>query len=504
MSRLARNISANVLSNAWSTALSLLLTPLYVHYLGVESYGLIGFYMSWLAILSLLDTGISATAVREIAWLSARPGEAGTIPTLLRTLEVVYWGVLLALGVVMLAGAWWLGAVWFEATVVPPAVIRTALMLMVLSLMVQMPSGLYVGGLMGLQRQVEASALVAGFGTLRAAGALAVLAAVPDVRAFFAWQILASALQTGAMRGRLLSCIRDTGAARFSRTTLRGIGGFAGGMSLVTALSLVLAQMDKMILSRFVSLEAFGFYMLAWTVASGLSRVAGPFLQAFNPRFTELVSRGDEQALSRIVRLASQLTSAIVLPPAAMIAVLPQVILLVWIGDATIAAAAAPLLTVLTVGTLLPACAYPALTVLYSRNHLRPVIALNAVAVIVLLPLVTWMAARYGSIGTAFCWAVYGLVSYVAYLMLGLKGLPGMRVTASMLRDFAAPALVSFGVAAATWRLTTHVEGRVAMAAVVAAGLLAGWTATLLVCRDVFRIAMQRLRWPANGTLWSA
>jgi O-antigen/teichoic acid export membrane protein len=504
VSRLSRNVSANVLSNAWATALSLLLTPLYIAFIGVESYGLIGFYMSWTAILGMFDTGISTTAIRETAWLAARAGESAQIPTLVRSLETAYSGILVVLGTALLIAAALFGADWFQAATIPAEVIRTSLMLMVVSLVTQMPAGLYLGGLMGLQRQVEASSLVALFGTTRAAGAVAVLAAMPDIRAFFAWQIVIGAAQTAVMRRSLMRAIRGMGPSRLSLEMLRALGHFAGGMTLVTALSLVVAQMDKFILSRRVSLEVFGLYALAWTVAAGLSRVAAPFLQAFGPHFTELLSRGDEEGLARQVRIASQLTSAIVLPPAALFTLVPRSILLAWVGDPAVAAGAAPLLAVLTIGTLLLACSYPALSVLYSRSRLRPVIALNFSAAVVLLPLLLWTTARFGAIGAAGCWAVYGFAMYVAYHVLGLQGLPGISVRGAILRDFVAPGLSAFAIALVTREWAAQVDGRLALAGVVAAGLLAGWTVSAAVCRDVSRIAVERLRWYARRGLWSA
>src|SRR4051812_10464997 len=105
MNTLGRNILANIFSNVWVTALLLLLTPLYISLLGVESYGLIGFYLSCIAILGILDMGISATAVREIAWLAARPEGKPQIPVLLRTLEVVYWALVSLFGAGMLSAA---------------------------------------------------------------------------------------------------------------------------------------------------------------------------------------------------------------------------------------------------------------------------------------------------------------------------------------------------------------------------------------------------------------
>ena len=79
--------------------------------------------------------------------------------------------------------------------------------------------------------------------------------------------------------------------AKFSLAMLQSTKGFMGAAALIAVLGIILAQADKMILTRFITLEAFGFYMLAWTVASGFSRVATPLIQAYSPRFTELVSK---------------------------------------------------------------------------------------------------------------------------------------------------------------------------------------------------------------------
>ncbi len=495
MSFLGKNISANLLSNVWLTALMLFLTPLYVRFLGVESYGLIGFYLSWIAIFGILDTGISATAVREIAWLAARPEEKEKIPALLLSLEVVYWGVVLILGVGILVGAWFFGASWFQAKDLPPELVRDALMLMAVSLVVQVPIGLYIGGLMGLQRQVECSGLLALFGTVRGFGAVIVLYLIsPDIRVFFLWQIVACVLQTGVMRWLLLKRVRiDRYPARFSLGILRSVKAFAGGMILITALSIVITQMDKVILSRLVSLEVFGFYMLAWAVASGLSRVATPLMQAFNPRFTELVSRRDDEALAKQARLVSQLMSVLILPPAALILFFSKPILLAWIGNSAVAVGAWPILAVMVVGTALSACSYPALSILYSKKQLRPVVAVNFFSLIILLPLLILVVAHFGVMGAAFCWGLYGLTQYIAYQAYGLRGIPKTSLIPSILRDFVVPCVVSLVVAGMAWYWLSGVKERMATVVLLGLGLVVGWAAALLVCKDLLKIVMEKL-----------
>lgn len=496
MNLLARNISANLVANVWSTGLALILTPVYIRLLGVESYGLIGFYLSWTAILGILDTGISATATREIAWRTARPSEAPTIPSLVRSLEVSYWAIIMTVGVVLFVAAANAGSTLFRDTTIPRATMRTALLLMVGSLVVQVPSGLYNAGLVGLQRQVEASAFVALFGTVRGAGAVVALSVMqPDIRVFFAWQIAASILQTGVMRATLVRAVRVEGhPAQFSVPLLRSVRRFAGGMSVVTALGLVMGQADKLVLAPLVSLQAFGLYMVASTVASGLSRVAGPFLQAFGPRFTELVSVGDTTELARYVRIASQLTYAILLPPAAMLVLLPHAILFAWTGDAEVAEGAAPLLAILTVGTLFTACSYPALSILYSTGRVRPVIAMNAAIIAVMLPMLLFAVHEYGAIGAASCWLACGLALYTAYPVMGLSGLPGGLVLATF-RDFVPPTLAATAVAGIVWQLSLHMQGRMPVISLIGAGLLTGWTAAAAVCPEIMRIMSRTLKW---------
>lgn len=503
MKTLERNISANILSNIWLTALLLLLTPIYVSLLGVEAYGLMGFYLSWIAILGILDTGISATAVRELAWLAARPEGKKAIPVLLRTLEVVYWGIVSLLGAGILSGAWIFGADWFQTKDLAPEVVRDAMMLMAFSLVAQVPSGLYIGGLIGLQRQVQCAVAVTLFGTVRGFGAVLVLyLTTPDIRVFFLWQIATSAIQTGVTRWLLFKALRvDHNPGRFCVTTLRSIRGFAGGMIVITALGIVLTQADKMLLSRVVSLEAFGFYTLAWTVASGLSRVATPLIQAFAPHFTELISRGDETALASAVHLASQLMSALILPPAALIVFLAQPILLAWTDNQAVAIGAAPILVVMAAGTALSACSYPALSILYSRKRLRPVIVVNLLSVFILLPSLALAILYFGVMGAAFIWGVYGLILYVAYETCGLRSIPNASLRASMLRDFVAPCAVSFAVAGIAGPWLSAVGGTMKFVVLLGFALIIGWLAAFMICRDLLKVVAEKIKWRARVSL---
>ena len=88
-----RNVIANVAGNVWTGLMGLAFIPLYIHFMGIEAYGLVGFFLTLQAVFSLLDLGLSTTLNREFARLSAQEGLRGEMRNLLRTLEVGYWAI---------------------------------------------------------------------------------------------------------------------------------------------------------------------------------------------------------------------------------------------------------------------------------------------------------------------------------------------------------------------------------------------------------------------------
>ncbi len=66
-------------------------TPLYLKLLGVEAYGLIGFYSTLLAMLAFADMGFTATLTREIARFDKnKKDEKLYILNLMRSYELFY------------------------------------------------------------------------------------------------------------------------------------------------------------------------------------------------------------------------------------------------------------------------------------------------------------------------------------------------------------------------------------------------------------------------------
>ena len=84
MSRFTANIVANLLGQSWSVLVSIAVIPLYIKFLGIEAYGLLGFYMMLQGILQVLDLGLSPTMNRELARYSTMSDKAGEARDLVR------------------------------------------------------------------------------------------------------------------------------------------------------------------------------------------------------------------------------------------------------------------------------------------------------------------------------------------------------------------------------------------------------------------------------------
>jgi len=153
VSAIKLNISANVIGKVWAAAIVVLLIPFYIRYLGMESYGLVGFYGTLLGSMAILDLGLSTTLSRELARFRSQPGEVRKIRDLAFSLELIYWliGILIAVLVVALSG--FISTRWIKAETLPPAVVKQSVALMGAVIAFQWPISLYNGGLTGLERR---------------------------------------------------------------------------------------------------------------------------------------------------------------------------------------------------------------------------------------------------------------------------------------------------------------------------------------------------------------
>jgi O-antigen/teichoic acid export membrane protein len=417
VSKLRRNVAANFVGRIWTTVLALAFIPLYLQFLGVEAYGLVGFFATLQGVFGLLDLGMGATVNRELARLSAVDDRREEQRSLVRTLELCYWVISLGTGGFVLVLAATIAHDWVQVSQLSPQTVERAVRLMGLVIALQLPFSFYQSALMGLQRQVSLNAIVMAVTTARSVGTVLVLWKIsPSLEAFFVCQLAGSLAQTVAALATVWSGLGGGFGARPQLAPVVPIWRYAAATSANSIVGIALTQTDKVLLSRLLPLEQFGYYALAGTIASFVWAAAIPVNQALFPRFAELVELGDEVTLSALYHRASQIMVVTLIPAAATVALFSWPLLAIWTRNPVTADHTALVASLLIAGTainglvsvpgyLQAAAGWPALMV-YT----------NAAAAVVLVPAILVMTPKYGAAGAALVW----LILNTGYLMFNV------------------------------------------------------------------------------------
>ena len=478
ISRFKLDLIASFAGTGWTVAIQLACIPLYIRYLGIEAYGLVGFYLMLQSVLQVLDFGVSPTINRQMARYSVQPEKAAEARDLVKTLESGYWLIGIVMGAVIIAVAPLIAKHWIRLGSFSVHEVRTTVMLMGALFVFQWPTSFYQGGLTGLGRQIRYNSLAIFFTTISNGGAVLLLWRFSSsIHAFFLWLVVVNAAKAILLATFLWKSMPAADRPpRFDLSLVRAVGGFAAGMSGIGLTSLVLTQFDKVLVSKLLSLKILGYYSLAWTVASGLLLISGALFNVIFPTMSAQVAKRDELGVRVSYHRGSQLMAIMILPLASIIYFFANDILRLWTRSSDTAAATAPILSVLVIGSALNALLFLpyALQLAFGWTRLTLVAALVSVAVVV--PLMFPMTKHFGAVGAAAMWSFLNMMNMVvAVPIMHRRLLP--REVWKYFGDVGLPLLAAVGVAAIGRLIVVHPVSPLFTIATL--GLL--WMATVVV-----------------------
>lgn len=486
--RIAGNVLANYLGQGWAALMAIAFLPVYVAVLGLEAYGLIGFFAVLQSVLAVFDFGITSTLTREAARHGSGGRTAQSLRDLLRSFELIGAGsnTLLAMAVWFLADD--LGREWIHADSLPPRAVAIAIALMGTIIAIRLQEGIYRGLLLGLERQVAVNVAQALLATLRYGGAVVVLHYGPaSIVAFFVWQLGVSLASLASLV--FLAYRRLPGAEqppRFSLDSLRAVWRFSAAMTLVAGLSVVMANLDRLIVSGIVRLDEFGRYALAGAAAGVLYLLVVPVTQGFYPRFVGLLANGERATLIRMHHLCSQLVVVTCGPVAVMLAFFSMQLLYVWSGNPALAVETAPILALLAAAALANCLGHIGHMLLSASGSPAVLVATGLGAVLLSLLMLPSVAARYGVEGAALAWFGIALVQALTLLHLVHRAKVRGEGWRWLMRDIAPPLA---GAVAAGWLLSRYAPapdaGRWVLAAYLALAGAGTFAVSVLLAPEV-------------------
>jgi O-antigen/teichoic acid export membrane protein len=435
MSAVGRNILALYGANALTAVAGFLATPVYLHYLGIEAYGLTGILVTLQAWFALLDMGLTPALSRSVTQFAAGSRDGSWIWSIVKGLERLYGGVAAVATVLMVAIAPWAATSWLHTQQLAKNDVVASLALMGIILGSRLWCGLYIGGITGFQRLTWLSGFTAISAVLRILLSLAVLEWIsPSIILLMSLQAALSVGECLFLRSAFIRMLPIAGRdSPLDWRTLRDIRGYSGGIAAIAVVSVLLTSLDKLILSRLLPLEAFGCYMVAVTASAFLYRLIMPVYSAVQPRLTELASRKDSDGFVRVYHRAAEAVSVMVIPAAAMLVVFPSQILQVWTGNHTVAIDAAAILRLLGLATMLHGFMFVPYAAQLAHGWTSLSLKINLVMVALLVPTMIVGVSRFGPISAAYTW----LILNATYLTIGQVLMSRKILRAELVRWYA-------------------------------------------------------------------
>ncbi len=386
--------------------------PIYIKFIGIESYGLFGFYLTIKALLSIFDLGLGLVVNHELARLSIKSDNEIQMRNILRTFEYIYLGIGFFLGLILLLSSSIIANYWFLKSTLSQSVIINSIKIMGLIIFMQWPQSLYTNALLGLQKQLLLNINLIITSTFKSLGALIFLNYFnKTISNFLLWQFISMALIS------FYFCIvtwysmpkNFKGSQKFDLNVIKDNSNFAIGVFFLSFLVAIITQIDKIFLSKFLTLEDFGYYTLASTIGYGINFIVYPFNITLFPKFTQFITERKNTELKILYHKSSYFLSNIIFPITFIFIFYTQEILSIWIHDTLTITKITNLVRFIIIGTLLNSLVTIPYCLQLANKWTKLSLYKNIITLFLITPLIFILVKHYGAIGATYVWIILNI-----------------------------------------------------------------------------------------------
>jgi O-antigen/teichoic acid export membrane protein len=330
-SRVVRGSLWNLGGQGVTMVATLIATPFVIRLLGAPSYGVLALVHVLIGYLSFADMGMGTASTRFGSVAHARGDDQGEATAIWSAL------VLAAVPATTVALLLTLGARPFVEQVLrlPMFLHQSAVIavrLAALGFLCRAIAGVLNTPAMVRLRMDLIVLITAGTATgqiLLVPVVLALGGGMTGAVVVVAGAALATALLHAVTGMQLLPPLRRP---HISGDLLKPLARFGGALVVSTIAAAILANLEKLILPRYASVQALAFYSVAFTLAYMLTQLPVALLQSLIPAFSQLQVHPDQTALELLYRRALRGMMYWALPGAVFICAVARPFFTVWAG----------------------------------------------------------------------------------------------------------------------------------------------------------------------------
>jgi O-antigen/teichoic acid export membrane protein len=413
------NIAANFSSQVYAAAIAIFTLPLYLKYMGAEAYGLVAFFATTQAWFQLLDLGLSPTLSRQVARFrggAISATDLNTFAKMILTISLALSGI----GVVAVSAlSDAIAENWLKVKDLEKEIVTTSIMLMAPTLGIRFISSVLKSAIMGFERIVWLSGLNTIIATLRYILVLPLIVYFSsDPRIFFSYHIVVAIVELVSLLVALQSLTRKPGIStpsRLARDIYLPELKFALSVSVTGIIWIFATQFDKLLLSKILPLDQYGYFMLCASAANGILIVSGPIGAVVVPRLTKLHAESNDNEVVRLYRMTSQIAIIATAPLVLLMSTFSQEILTVWTGNENVADIAHRTLALYTIGNAFLVAASFQYYIQIAHGNVRLHLIINTAFIVILIPCLYYFTGRYGMVGAGYVWMLANASLFVLW-----------------------------------------------------------------------------------------
>lgn len=442
-----QNALFNFVAFLYPTALTIVVTPIVLHYVGADGYGIFALATVFVGFLAVLDFGIGAATIRYVAEAVAEE-HFDRAREIVRTSLLVYavvgligWSLATGVGCLFLSS-------WFG---ISPSRIDTARFVFIVAgigFFLTMIQSALAAVPPAMQRYAITARVSLSLTTFATLGTIAVLAAGLGLRGMIivaAAEPLLAFLAYRHYTRKLLGGLRL--APIWQPTLLREMASFSTLVFLANLSGLILFQLDKILIGVLGSTRQVTYYVVPGNIAQRIHTASATMNAVVLPSATALTVVSDRDRVARLYQRATRFTALFVATVAVTSILLAHQILHYWVGKNFAASSTLTLqLLVVTYGVL--ALAVPAYFL--ALGHDRPGVpaVFNGAMTAINVPLVVLLVPSHGNDGAAVAFLasmvpVIGFIAYVERRVLRLERSPWLAIAAKLVIPVGLASLVT-------------------------------------------------------------
>ena len=403
-----KNILANLISRIWSLLSIFLFIPLYIHFLGIELFGLVSFFATLQGVLFLLDAGLSVTLRREFAFGEESPGNKIRKYKLLRSIEFCYFAIIGLTLFFSFLGAGFIVNRWLNIGSINPEVAITTIRLMGVSIALQFLSTLYYGGLLGLQKQIITNVYQIGWSMLKNGCVILILWLIsPDIRLFYLWFIVADLIYLFLLKIEINKSLEVDSTYTWNPgelNNLKKVWKYAAGMLTISIISAFNFQLDKIAISKMLPISELGVYNLAFSLSQLPVILVNAISIAIFPRFVYFYSIHEEQNLKNLFHITNKVLAIFAICVSISMCFYSNELFLFWTRDPQLAMKGWLPAAILTAGSLFLTIQIIPFNLALAHGITKINAVYGVVNIVILIPLLWILIKSQGITGAAISW----------------------------------------------------------------------------------------------------